>query len=223
MLRYSARLISWFDVFYFLAVLKIIRLHFERINTEMIVLKRFQNHLRSDNYLKIVKLNKMHKSLRNICKIHNESYSIQLLWLTYYIMSMTTVLVYLIIFASVIYFVLKNDVPIMAGYVYYGSWVVLYYSFCYFVLRSVTGVAKEGNNTVELIQKLQLEVDQQYLNKFLKIFSRQIYDDKIEFSACGFFPLDFTLIYQVISSSSMYLIILLQFHFSKLHVKIINN
>lgn len=143
MLRYSARLISWFDVFYFLVILKIIRLHFERINTEMIILKKFQNHSKKDSYLRIKNLNEMHKSLRNICKIHNESYNLQLLWLTYFLMSITTVLMYLIFVCTVIYFVLKDDVPVLAGYTYYSSWTTLYYLFSYFVLKVITGVAEE--------------------------------------------------------------------------------
>nr|CAD7263742.1 unnamed protein product [Timema shepardi] len=48
----------------------------------------------------------------------------------------------------------------------------------------------------------------------LKQFSLQLLHNKIQFTAGGFLPLDYTLVHSVVAASTMYLIILLQFQLS---------
>lgn len=145
MLRYSARLASWFDIFYFLTILKIIGLYFKRINNEMVISSRpacrFNFH--RDKFSKIMKLVKLHKCLRNVCKIHNDMYSLQLLWLVYFLICMTTGSVYFVIAFSVIRSVFNNNMPWIPGCAYAGTWTVLYYLLGYLVLKVTTSVSEE--------------------------------------------------------------------------------
>ncbi|KAJ9583546.1 hypothetical protein L9F63_022109, partial [Diploptera punctata] len=45
----------------------------------------------------------------------------------------------------------------------------------------------------------------------LELFSLQLLHQKIQFTACGFFPLDFTLLYSIVGAVTTYLVILVQF------------
>nr|CAD7267280.1 unnamed protein product [Timema shepardi] len=48
----------------------------------------------------------------------------------------------------------------------------------------------------------------------LRQFSLQLLHSKLHFTACGLFPLDYTLIYSIVGASTTYLIILVQFQMS---------
>ncbi|KAJ9600499.1 hypothetical protein L9F63_009269 [Diploptera punctata] len=45
-------------------------------------------------------------------------------------------------------------------------------------------------------------------------FSLQLLHRKVQFTACGFFPLDFTLLYSIVGAVTTYLVILIQFQLS---------
>ncbi|KAJ9599140.1 hypothetical protein L9F63_010408, partial [Diploptera punctata] len=52
----------------------------------------------------------------------------------------------------------------------------------------------------------------------LQLFSLQLLHRKVQFTACGFFPLDFTLLYSIIGAVTTYLVILIQFHLT-IHIR----
>lgn len=146
MLRYSARFISWYDVFYFMSILKIIRLHFERINEEILTLSKFRYDLGENHLLKIKQMYKIYKSLKNVCKIHNEVYGMQLVCLVYFFMCVTTTFIYFIINCNILYFILKIDLHLVVVYLFCGFWTLLYYVVSYFMIKSIIGVAEEVRN-----------------------------------------------------------------------------
>jgi gustatory receptor len=49
-------------------------------------------------------------------------------------------------------------------------------------------------------------------NLFLEQFSLQLLHQKIQFTAFGFFNLDFTLLYTIVAAITTYLVILIQFY-----------
>nr|CAD7573886.1 unnamed protein product [Timema californicum] len=53
----------------------------------------------------------------------------------------------------------------------------------------------------------------------LKLFSLQLLHSKIQFTACGFFTLDYTLLHSIVAALTTYLIILIQFQLSDKHIE----
>ncbi|XP_021930650.1 putative gustatory receptor 28a isoform X3 [Zootermopsis nevadensis] len=51
----------------------------------------------------------------------------------------------------------------------------------------------------------------------LEVFSLQLLHRKVHFTACGIFPLDFTLLYSIFGAVTTYLVILIQFQLSIEH------
>jgi hypothetical protein len=79
------------------------------------------------------------------------------------------------------------------------------------VTASCQGATEKANHTTVLVHKLLLvrplhpEVKAE-----LQMFSQQLLHRKLQFSACGFFPIDFTLLYSMAGAVTTYFIILLQ-------------
>lgn len=147
MLRYSARFISWIDIFHFLTIVRIIRLHFECINSELdaLAISIRRNFIEGDTFVKVKLLCKMHKSLRKICKIQNRMYSLQIASLMFYIISLTTTLLYFIFINSVYYFIMQNDIVTRLTYIYPYclTWTFLYYLLSCLTLEIVGETVKE--------------------------------------------------------------------------------
>ncbi|KAJ9599233.1 hypothetical protein L9F63_010317 [Diploptera punctata] len=76
------------------------------------------------------------------------------------------------------------------------------------MLSSCTVVA---NRTAVLVHKLLNVVKDPEIREELQLFSLQLLHRKVQFTACGFFPLDFTLLYSIIGAVTTYLVILIQF------------
>lgn len=145
MLRYSARVISWIDIFYFLMILKIVSLHFKRINKELVtIVEIFAMQLEEKNVVSKMKIIcNMHKSLRKICKLHNDTYGLQLSMLTIFVISIITAFMYFLIICNVYYFVFHEDLALSAVYVYNVTWIGLYSLFIYFTLKIVLDAVQE--------------------------------------------------------------------------------
>lgn len=143
-LRYSARFISWIDILYFLAIVKIIHLHFTRINGELAILATLIGRDSMEEvFLKINIICKMHKSLRKICKIHNHIYGLQFASLSIFFISVTTAHLYFIIIYSVYFFVKHEDIFLTVIYSYCMSWTLLYYVFYFLILDFINNAVEE--------------------------------------------------------------------------------
>lgn len=66
-----------------------------------------------------------------------------------------------------------------------------------------------------IVHKIEHDMNNEQQNLFLEQFSLQLLHQKIQFSAFGFFNLDFTLIYAIVAAITTYLVILIQFYISE--------
>lgn len=80
------------------------------------------------------------------------------------------------------------------------------------ITTSCHGTTEEANRTAVLVHKL-LVAQSAYpeTTAELRLFSLQLLHRKLHFSACGFFPIDFTLLYSMAGSVTTNLVILLQY------------
>lgn len=69
--------------------------------------------------------------------------------------------------------------------------------------------------TALIVHKIEHDIDNKQENLFLEHFSLQLLHQKIQFSAFGFFNLDFTLLYTFAASITTYLVVLIQFYISE--------
>ncbi|KAI5703976.1 hypothetical protein M8J75_000635 [Diaphorina citri] len=84
----------------------------------------------------------------------------------------------------------------------------------YLIVRTTDGVTKEAGKLLKISHKLQLKNDQANLNLELQCFIQRLERHKISFTAYGFFPLDYTLLYTIIGAATTYWVILVQFQLS---------
>ncbi|XP_069677283.1 putative gustatory receptor 28b [Periplaneta americana] len=72
----------------------------------------------------------------------------------------------------------------------------------------------QANRTAVLVHKLLSKTKDPEVREELQLFSLQLLHRKVQFTACGFFPLDFTLLYSIVGAVTTYLVILIQFQIS---------
>jgi hypothetical protein len=81
------------------------------------------------------------------------------------------------------------------------------------VTASCHAASEQANHAAVLVQKLLVAQSLcPETTAELQLFSQQLLHRKLRFSACGFFPIDFTLLYSMAGSVTTYLIILLQYN-----------
>jgi hypothetical protein len=92
-------------------------------------------------------------------------------------------------------------------------WATMNLSKLIAVTACCHAASDQANHAAALVQKL-LVVQSLYpeTTAELQLFSQQLLHRKLHFSACGFFPIDFTLLYSMAGSVTTYLIILLQYN-----------
>ncbi|XP_021920102.1 putative gustatory receptor 28a isoform X3 [Zootermopsis nevadensis] len=82
------------------------------------------------------------------------------------------------------------------------------------IVWACASTAREANRTAVLVHKLLSKTRDPGVKEELQLFSLQLLHRKVQFTACGFFPLDFTLLYSIIGAVTTYLVILIQFQLS---------
>jgi hypothetical protein len=92
-------------------------------------------------------------------------------------------------------------------------WTTMNLSKLIAVTASCHAASEQANHAAVLVQKL-LVVQTLYpkTTAELQLLSQQLLHRKVRFTACGFFPIDFTLLYSMAGSVTTYLIILLQYN-----------
>ncbi|XP_033607592.1 putative gustatory receptor 28b [Cryptotermes secundus] len=74
--------------------------------------------------------------------------------------------------------------------------------------------AEEANRTGVIVHSVLTEMSQSFKKRELKEFSLQLLHRKLQFTACDFFPLDFTLLHSMIGAVTTYLVIVTQLQLS---------
>uniref|UniRef100_A0A8D8QVB8 Gustatory receptor 28b n=2 Tax=Cacopsylla melanoneura TaxID=428564 RepID=A0A8D8QVB8_9HEMI len=84
----------------------------------------------------------------------------------------------------------------------------------YLIVRTADAVTKEARKLLGISHKLQQKNDQANINLELQCFIQRLERHRISFTAYGFFPLDYTLLYTIIGATTTYWVILVQFQLS---------
>lgn len=101
-----------------------------------------------------------------------------------------------------------------------GSPYSYYMWFLHYAIKLVwlvfysSSAIQQANRTAVLVHKLITKTRDPGLREELRLFSLQLLHRKVKFTACGFFPLDFTLLYSIVGAVTTYLVILIQFQLS---------
>lgn len=153
MMMYSARLILWTDICYFIFILKVITAKFKLLNDDIAMTTRlFRHNLMGENdYARVKTISNIHYSLRELCKIQNFLYGLQLATITLFLTSVTTCCAYMLLAYSILHFVYANaKYPISASYGYLSFCITVYYSLCYVILDTINEVKSEVRYYVDL-------------------------------------------------------------------------
>ncbi|KAJ9583550.1 hypothetical protein L9F63_022113, partial [Diploptera punctata] len=158
------------------------------------------------NSISILNLRILYDSLTEICKLANSSFSIPVLICIALKFISLTFKLYIFVSRSLSnkYFLGTFDIQFVFTIIYSISNIILTIWF-------TTAVASEANRTGVLVHKLLNKVNDSRVKEELELFSMQLLHQKVQFTACGFFPLDFTLLHSIIGAVTTYLIILIQF------------
>ncbi|KAJ9599139.1 hypothetical protein L9F63_010407, partial [Diploptera punctata] len=115
-----------------------------------------------------------------------------------------------------LYFILIQ-IMFIYDFEYIPSIVISVIHFCtksislVIILHQCSSTSYEANRTAILVHKLLNKTEDPEVREELQLFSLQLLHRKVQFTACGFFPLDFTLLYSIIGAVTTYLVILIQF------------
>ncbi|KAJ9599133.1 hypothetical protein L9F63_010401 [Diploptera punctata] len=178
-------------------------------------IKHLTNHRDLVNSVsnKIVFIAKMHNLLCDVCDIYNSIFSLQALFVVLLCFVEFTLDIYIII--TIVFDQIEHNADT------FNAFLSLFLeSFWYIVHVGVLIIsgectANEANRTAVLVHKLLNKKRDSgsipALRSNLQLFSLQLLHRKVQFTACGFFPLDFTLLYSIVGAISAYLVILIQF------------
>lgn len=147
MMHYSARLIAWTDIYYFVLILKIVRRNFANVNNELIRLAP----LATCNLHTIETMCKVHQCLRKICKRQNVLYDTHFWFLTFYLIANITAYLFLVISADVAFLASVGVSNIYVGNViamtylnvHLGIWITFYFILCFMVLKNIVNTVEE--------------------------------------------------------------------------------
>ncbi|KAG8230844.1 Gustatory receptor 14a [Ladona fulva] len=94
-------------------------------------------------------------------------------------------------------------------------WVTCYFTLLFLVACEAERLYGESDKTGKLVSEMILKVKDHRIRRELHLFSLQLLHTKFHFTACGFFPLDFTLLTSMAAAVVTYLVILVQFQESE--------
>ncbi|XP_076756397.1 gustatory receptor for sugar taste 43a [Xylocopa sonorina] len=106
------------------------------------------------------------------------------------------------------------------------GWCIFHVARIFLIVQPSYSTVVEGKRTAALVSQLLFCNYETNVRRELEIFSLQLLHRPLEFSACGLFPLDRTLITSIAGVVTTYLVILMQFQHAddaKDHVDILRN
>ncbi|XP_064213168.1 putative gustatory receptor 28a [Tribolium castaneum] len=71
---------------------------------------------------------------------------------------------------------------------------------------------EEANTCPRILHKIRNNTTNTNLQDTIEIYSLQMYHNRLYFTVCGLFPLDYTLLYTIVAGVTTYLVILIQFN-----------
>ncbi|KAG7212208.1 hypothetical protein KM043_012544 [Ampulex compressa] len=92
-----------------------------------------------------------------------------------------------------------------------GMWCILHITRVLMIVQPTYATTSESKKTAVLVSQLLSSDPEVETRKHLEIFSLQILHRPLEFSACGLFALDRTLVTSIAGAVTTYLVILIQF------------
>ena len=153
----------------------------------------------------------IHNTLCDAAELTNSTYQVQVLMDVIGILVEITTCLYLsLTYAAQILTCRYTNAPKWNLLWLYLVWVILNLSKLLAVTISCRSACRKANHTAVLVHKLMV-VRPTDCTAEMRIFSQQLLHRKLCFSACGFFLIDFCLMYNMASSVTTYLIILLQY------------
>lgn len=151
MIHYSSRLIVWIDVCFFLAILKLIREHYRRVNYQMIKLTKLAqgNAVVNQFHCTVEVLLKIHSTLRKLCKLHGYMHQFQLSIMVVFLVSAVTSYMYILYTSHIAYFVyLSRDRPFVVFNSYFLFWVAVKFLLTYLILDCIVSTKEEVKGSV---------------------------------------------------------------------------
>ncbi|XP_022912983.2 putative gustatory receptor 28b [Onthophagus taurus] len=146
----------------------------------------------------------IHHELTKIAKIVNEAFGIMLL--VSFGVSFITIIVCLYDASSHLqYFTIENIKPLCGAIAMCSTYVV----DCLFLCRSCHATVETAHKSGRLLH--QIDTDDMDVKDQIEMFSLQIVNEKLEYTAAGFFIIDYSLLFSIIGGITTYLIILIQF------------
>ncbi|KDR24352.1 hypothetical protein L798_04300, partial [Zootermopsis nevadensis] len=161
------------------------------------------------NVMRFQYLRELHVSAREVAESVNSAYSLLLLLSTAIMFLSLTHILYFIFMDFVVQknSLLCNETPNISYFIWLFYYVLRLIWLVYFPCFA----AKEANRTAIVVHKLLGQTNDLVLREEIQQFSLQLLHEKVKFTACGFFPLDFTLLYSIVGAVTTYLVILIQF------------
>ncbi|KAJ9583545.1 hypothetical protein L9F63_022108 [Diploptera punctata] len=114
---------------------------------------------------------------------------------------------------TIIRFILFANIDTFAKFTICGItvWITFFIIMFTILLCLCSAISFEANRTGILVHKALKAVEDSSVKEELEEFSLQLLQRKVQFTACGLFPLDFTLLCSIIGAVTTYLVILIQF------------
>lgn len=145
-LRYSAMVICWINICYFLTILRIVRIYFKCINDDLNRTRRLlkRKTLFTNRFAeRIAIICRIHSTLRKICRMHGSVNGLPLSFLSMFLTSVTTTMSYFFLSKYIVELEYPDDQSIKSDYGYFVYWVIFYISFCFTFLEHIVSTVHE--------------------------------------------------------------------------------
>ncbi|KAL1463090.1 hypothetical protein WDU94_014879 [Cyamophila willieti] len=142
------------------------------------------------------------------CSNMNQNFAILLLFILTTTFLGTTTLVF--VMSNIILASLKGS-EIGTIILYLSYWLMVRCFVLVVIVTSSVETSSEACKARRLAHRLLIEDNLPEIIDDVTLFANRLYSRKVQFTACGFFPLDFTLLYNIIGATTTYWIILIQF------------
>lgn len=159
---------------------------------------------------KIRRLREIHDNLNHVASDINMMYGFQILVdITNTFIDSVATLYFSIMYAK------KGteggDTTTYYGLIANASWMLLFFLKMTAITLSCHFASNEANGTATILHKKLLTEMKPDTEKEVQSFLQQVTNNKLYFSACGFFHINLGTLHAMISSVATYLVILLQF------------
>ncbi|KAI5750966.1 hypothetical protein M8J77_002954 [Diaphorina citri] len=142
------------------------------------------------------------------CTNMNQNFALLLLFIITTTFLGTTTLVF--VMSNIILASLKGS-EIGTIIFYLSYWLGIRCFVLIVIVTSSVDTSSEASKARRLAHRLLIEDNLPEILDDVTLFANRLHSRKVQFTACGFFPLDFTLLYNIIGATTTYWIILIQF------------